>query len=192
MAKSNAQTVEQYLEELPEYRRDTIKEIREFILEHLPDGYNETINWGMISYEIPLDHYPDTYNDQPLSYLGLAAQANHNSLYLMPVYQDEELQDWLEEEFKKANKKMDMGRSCLRFVLLRTRLGLLLAQLGRVHEGLIRGQGQCGVAVHVVVFFNGYQVRPGRYLMVLNGGHAHRVGSNNDGSPRRLGVNGDR
>lgn len=115
MAKSNAQTVEEYLQELPEYRRDTIKEIRQLILDNLPDGYEETINWGMISYEIPLEHYPDTYNDQPLNYLGLAAQKNHNALYLMPVYQDEELQDWLEEEFEKANKKMDMGRSCLRF-----------------------------------------------------------------------------
>lgn len=115
MAKSNVETVEEYLQELPEYRRETIEEIRNLILENLPDGYEETINWGMISYEIPLDYYPDTYNDQPLSYLGLAAQRNHNSLYLMPIYQDEELQDWLEEEFKKANKKMDMGRSCLRF-----------------------------------------------------------------------------
>lgn len=115
MAKSNAQTVEEYLQELPEYRREVIAEIRDLILEHLPDGYEETINWGMISYEIPLEKYPDTYNNQPLNYLGLAAQKNHNSLYLMPVYQDEELEEWLEEEFKKANKKMDMGRSCLRF-----------------------------------------------------------------------------
>lgn len=115
MATDNNQTVEEYLENLPEYRRETIEEIRELILENLPDGYEETINWGMISYEIPLEKYPDTYNNQPLSYLGLAAQKNHNSLYLMSVYQDEELQDWLEEEFNKANKKMDMGRSCLRF-----------------------------------------------------------------------------
>lgn len=115
MAKSNAQTVEEYLQELPEYRREIIEEIRDLILENLPDGYDETMNWGMISYEIPLEKYPDTYNNQPLSYLGLAAQKNHNSLYLMPVYQDEELEEWLEEEFKKANKKMDMGRSCLRF-----------------------------------------------------------------------------
>lgn len=115
MANSNTQTVEEYLQNLPEYRREIISEIRELILENLPEGYEETINWGMISYEIPLERYPDTYNNQPLNYLGLAAQRNHNSLYLMPVYQDEELQDWLEEEFKKANKKMDMGRSCLRF-----------------------------------------------------------------------------
>jgi len=115
MAKSNAQTVEDYLNELPEYRREIIEEIRNLILENLPEGYEETFNWGMISYEIPLEHYPDTYNNQPLSYLGLAAQRNHNALYMMNVYQDEELQEWLEEQFREANKKMDMGRSCLRF-----------------------------------------------------------------------------
>jgi len=115
MAKSNAQTVEDYLNELPEYRREIIEEIRNLILENLPEGYEETYNWGMISYEIPLEHYPDTYNNQPLSYLGLAAQRNHNALYMMNVYQDEELQEWLEEQFREANKKMDMGRSCLRF-----------------------------------------------------------------------------
>lgn len=115
MAKSNTQTVEDYIEELPEYRRETIKEIRELILENLPEGYEETMNWGMISYEIPLEKYPDTYNNQPLSYLGLAAQKNHNALYMMSVYQDEELQEWLEERFEESNKKMDMGRSCLRF-----------------------------------------------------------------------------
>lgn len=115
MAKSMAKTVDEYIEELPEYRREPIEEIRKLILDNLPDGYEETINWGMISYEIPLEKYPDTYNNQPLNYIGLDAQENHNSLYLMSVYQDEELQEWLEEEFEKAGKKMDMGRSCLRF-----------------------------------------------------------------------------
>lgn len=115
MAKRNARTVEEYLEALPKYRRETIEEIRDLILKNLPDGYEETINWGMISYEIPLKKYPDTYNNQPLNYIGLAAQRDHNSLYLMSVYQDEELQDWLKEKFEKAGKKMDMGRSCLRF-----------------------------------------------------------------------------
>jgi len=115
MAKSTTKTVKEYIEELPEYRRETIEKVRELILKHLPEGYQETINWGMISYEIPLDRYPDTYNNQPLSYLGLAAQRNYNALYLMPVYQDEKLEEWLSEEFEKANKKMDIGRSCLKF-----------------------------------------------------------------------------
>ncbi len=115
MAKSKAETIEDYLQELREDRRETISEVRDLILEHLPDGYRETMNWGMISYEIPLERYPDTYNGQPLSYLGLAAQKNHNALYIMSVYQDEELYNWFEEQFKEAGKKFDMGRSCLRF-----------------------------------------------------------------------------
>lgn len=115
MAKNIAQSVEEYIQDLPEYRRETIKEIRQLILDNIPEGYEETISWGMINYEIPLEKYPDTYNNQPLTYIGLAAQENHNALYLMSVYQDEELQDWLEEEFEEANKKMDMGRSALRF-----------------------------------------------------------------------------
>ncbi|NGP88959.1 DUF1801 domain-containing protein [Fodinibius halophilus] len=115
MAKSKTQTVEGYIQELPEYRRETIEEIRELILDNLPDGYEETISWGMINYEIPLEKYPDTYNNQPLTYVGLAAQKNHNALYLMSAYQDEEIQEWLEEKFEESNKEMDMGRSCLRF-----------------------------------------------------------------------------
>lgn len=115
MAKSNTQTVEEYIQELPEYRRETIEEMRELILDNLPEGYEETISWGMINYEIPLEKYPDTYNNQPLTYVGLSAQENHNALYLMSVYQDEDLQDWLEEQFEEENKEMDMGRSALRF-----------------------------------------------------------------------------
>lgn len=115
MAQSKTETVEEYLQELPEDRSKIISEVRDLILEHLPDGYQETMNWGMISYEIPLERYPDTYNGQPLSYLGLAAQKNYNALYIMSVYQDEELYSWFENQFKEAGKKFDMGRSCLRF-----------------------------------------------------------------------------
>lgn len=115
MAQSKTQTVEDYLKALPEYRREIISEMRDLILDHIPDGYRETISWGMINYEIPLEKYPDTYNDQPLSYIGLAAQENHNALYLMSVYQDEELSDWMKEQFEQAGKRLDMGRSCIRF-----------------------------------------------------------------------------
>jgi uncharacterized protein YdhG (YjbR/CyaY superfamily) len=115
MAQSKAATVDEYLQELPENRRETISEVRDLILEHIPDGYRETMNWGMINYEIPLERYPDTYNDQPLRYLALAAQKNYNALYIMSVYQDKELYSWLKNQFKEAGKKFDMGKSCLRF-----------------------------------------------------------------------------
>jgi len=115
MVQSKAETVEKYLEELPEDRKATISEIREMILEHLPEGYRESMNWGMISYEIPLERYPDTYNGKPLGYVALAAQKNHNALYLMSIYMDEERQQWLKEQFEEAGKKLDMGKSCIRF-----------------------------------------------------------------------------
>jgi uncharacterized protein YdhG (YjbR/CyaY superfamily) len=115
MVQSKAATVDQYLEELPPEQREVVSAIRHIILESLPEGYVEAMNWGMISYEIPLEDYPDTYNGKPLSYLALAAQKNHYSLYMMGVYQDAEQETKLKDGFEQAGKKLDMGKSCLRF-----------------------------------------------------------------------------
>src|SRR5262249_24545327 len=115
MVKSKATTVPEYLKSLPEDGRVVISTMRELILKHLPKGYRETINWGAISYEIPLERFPDTYNGQPLSYLGLAAQKNHYALYAMCAYGDGKRHAWLKSEFKKAGKKLDMGKACIRF-----------------------------------------------------------------------------
>lgn len=115
MAKSSAKTVEGYLGELPEDRREVVSTVREVIRRHLPAGYQESMNWGMISYEVPLDRYPRTYNGQPLAYVALAAQKNYYALYLMGVYEDSERERRLRDEFEKAGKKLDMGKSCLRF-----------------------------------------------------------------------------
>ncbi len=113
--KSDARTPEEYLGQLPDDRRAMVAEMRELILENLPDGYHETMNWGMISYEIPLDRYPNTYNGQPLSYLALASQKNHVALYLMTVHGDEAKEARLRQAFADAGKRIDMGKSCLRF-----------------------------------------------------------------------------
>ena len=115
MVKSDAKTVEEYLELLPEERRNVVSTIRALVLNNLPTGYQESINWGTITYSIPLEQYPSTYNGQPLTYLALAAQKNYYSLYLMSVYGDPQQEDWLKERFKQAGKKLDMGKSCLRF-----------------------------------------------------------------------------
>lgn len=85
------------------------------ILQNLPEGYQETINWGMLSYEVPLETYPDTYNKKPLNYIGLAAQKNYNSLYLMSVYQNPADYQDLMEAFASIGVKPDMGKSCIRF-----------------------------------------------------------------------------
>jgi hypothetical protein len=115
MASSKAETVEQYLQELPEDRRAVVSAVRDVVVRNLPAGYTETMNWGMISYEIPLPDYPDTYNGQPLGYAALAAQKNHYALYVITPYADPEQGEWLRDEFRKAGKKLDMGKSCLRF-----------------------------------------------------------------------------
>jgi hypothetical protein len=82
MAKSKVSTVEQYLAALPDDRQAVVTAVLEVIRKNLPNGYSEGINWGMIAFEVPLERYPTTYNKQPLSYAGLAAQKNHFALYL--------------------------------------------------------------------------------------------------------------
>lgn len=115
MASSKATTVEAYLEELPPERRAIVASVRDLVRRNLPEGYRETMSWGMISYELPLERYPKTYNKQPLGYAALAAQKNNYTLYLTCAYQNEKQKKWLEREFKKAGKKLDMGKSCLHF-----------------------------------------------------------------------------
>jgi len=112
---SDATTVEQYLAELPEERTATIEFVRKVILENLPRGYEEAMNWGMISYQVPLSLYPDTYNKQPLMYAALASQKNYMSLYLTAVYMDEKAQKEFEKEYRATGKRLDMGKSCVRF-----------------------------------------------------------------------------
>ena len=115
MARSAAATVEEYLGELSAERREAMEAVREVALANLPDGYAEAMNWGMISWEVPLERYPDTYNKQPLMYAALASQKNYMSLYLMCVYAHEDDKAWFETRFKASGKKLDMGKSCVRF-----------------------------------------------------------------------------
>lgn len=115
MASSKAETVDEYLDELPDDRRTAIDEVRETILANLPDGYVEAMSWGMISYEVPLDTYPDTYNKKPLMYAALASQKNHMAVYLTTVYGDPEIEQSFRDRYKATGKKLDMGKSCVRF-----------------------------------------------------------------------------
>jgi hypothetical protein len=113
MARSDARTPAAYLKELPADRRRELSRVRDMVRKHLPDGYRETMNWGMITYEVPLDRHAKTYNGQPLCFAGLAAQKNHLSLYFMPVNASSLAR--LKAAFKQAGKKLDMGKSCIRF-----------------------------------------------------------------------------
>jgi hypothetical protein len=113
--QSDATSVDDYLASLPEDRRVAIETVRQTVVANLPAGFEETMQYGMISYVVPLERYPDTYNGQALAVASLANQKNHMALYLMGVYGDEGNQDWLRERWAATGKKLDMGKSCLRF-----------------------------------------------------------------------------
>ncbi len=115
MAYSKAATVEEYLEEMPTERRQAVESVRKLILDNLPEGYEEAMQFGMISYVVPLERYPKTYNGQPLSYAALASQKNYVSVYLMNIYGDAETERWFTESYRASGKRLDMGKSCVRF-----------------------------------------------------------------------------
>ena len=112
MVQSKAQTVAEYLGELPDDRREIIENVRQLVLENLPDGYDETMRWGMITYEVPLDRYPDTYNGKPLQYVGLAAQKHYNALYLNNVAFSPDEEDAFRARWEATGRTLDMGKSC--------------------------------------------------------------------------------
>ncbi len=109
--RSEAKTVDAYLAEQTPGRRAIMEPVLELVRQNLPAGYQEVMNWGMISWEVPLSTYPDTYNGQPLAFAGLASQKNKVSLYLMGIYSDPEMLALLES----GGKKLDMGKSCIRY-----------------------------------------------------------------------------
>ncbi|KAA3619428.1 MAG: DUF1801 domain-containing protein [Calditrichaeota bacterium] len=112
---SDAKTVTEYLAELPEERMKALRKVRETILEYLPKGYEEVMDWGMITYQVPLSVYPDTYNKKPLLYAALASQKNYMAVYLSGIYIDEKKAKKFEEEYKATGKRFDCGKSCVRF-----------------------------------------------------------------------------
>ena len=113
--QSAAKTVDEYLASLPDDRREALSAVREVILANLPTGYEEMIQWGMISYVIPLSRYPNTYNGQALAIASLVSQKNYMSLYLMGVYGHKPTEEWFKKEYAASGKKLDMGKSCVRF-----------------------------------------------------------------------------
>jgi hypothetical protein len=115
LVRSEARTADEYIESLPGDRREAIAAVRAAILEHLPEGYEEGIQYGTIGWYIPLERYPETYNRQPLSVAGLASQKSYMSLYLNCVYSDSDEKEWFEQRLAETGKKLDMGKSCVRF-----------------------------------------------------------------------------
>lgn len=112
-------TVAQYIENLPEERKPAFTKLYETVTESLPPGFAEGMNYGMIGWHVPLDQYPAGYHctpGSPLPFVNLASQKNFIALYHMGIYADPELLNWFADEFPKHSKrKLDMGKSCIRF-----------------------------------------------------------------------------
>ena len=112
------------------------------IKKHLPKGYKESMNWGVIAYEIPLKVFPDTYNGQPLCYAALAAQKNHNALYLMVPYGDSTQRTQLEDAFAAIGKKLRHGQivraisGSRRFAAAGNRQADRRCAAGKIHQGV--------------------------------------------------------
>jgi hypothetical protein len=116
--QSKAATVEQYLAELPDDRREALAAVREVILKNLDKDYEEGMQYGMIGYYVPHHVHPAGYHcdpRQPLPFALLASQKNYMSLYLMCVYGQSEHAEWFKKAWAETGKKLDMGKACVRF-----------------------------------------------------------------------------
>jgi hypothetical protein len=115
---SKATSVQDYLASLPADRRGAIEKVRDVILKNLDKDFEEGIQYGMIGYFVPHKLYPAGYHcdpKQPLPFAGLASQKNHMAVYMMCLYSDAKNQEWFRKEWAKSGKKLDMGKSCIRF-----------------------------------------------------------------------------
>jgi len=117
--QSKAKTVEEYIDSLPEDRKEAISELRKVVLANLPKGFTEEMGYGMIGYVVPHSLFPNGYHcdpAKPLPFMNIASQKNFIAVYHMGVYCNKKLLDWFTDEYAKVSKtKLDMGKSCIRF-----------------------------------------------------------------------------
>ncbi len=117
--KSQATTIEEYMEQLPAERQKPMQDLRTTILENLPDGFEETISYGMIGYVVPHSVYPKGYHctpKLPLPFINIASQKNFIAIYHMGLYSDPTLMQWFQEQYaQRVPHKLDIGKSCIRF-----------------------------------------------------------------------------
>jgi len=135
--QSTAKNPQEYLDSLPDGRKEAIGKLRNSILEKLPKGFEESMNYGMLCYNVPFSIYPNGYHcnpEMPLPFLSLASQKNFIALYHMGIYADPELLNWFVAEYPKHSKqKLDMGKSCIRFKKMdQIPHGLIAELLGKI------------------------------------------------------------
>ena len=117
--QSTANTPEEYINSIPEERKQLMTELRNIIRKNLPEGFEEVMSYGMISYVVPHSLYENGYHcnpKQPLPFMSIASQKNFVALYHMGIYADKDLLKWFVDEYEMRSKiKLDMGKSCIRF-----------------------------------------------------------------------------
>jgi len=114
-----ANTPEEYIAQIPEERIPYFKKLRKIILDNIPEGFEEQMNYGMIGYVVPKSTYPNGYHcdtSLPLPFTNIASQKNFIALYHFGIYANPEIHDWFVQEYPKhCKRKLDMGKSCIRF-----------------------------------------------------------------------------
>lgn len=115
MKRPARQTVAQVLARLPTAWCAAVRRVRLLIRQHLPTGYEEVVSKNMLVYQVPLAHYPDTYNGQPLWYVGLGSTKSYHSLHLSSVYGDRQVAQQLKDGFRAADRRLDYGKACIHF-----------------------------------------------------------------------------
>lgn len=117
--QSKVKTPKEYLDLLPERRKEVITKLREIVLKNLPKGFVEEMSYGMLGYVVPHSIYPPGYHTNPklpLPFINIASQKNHIAFYHMGIYSNKEILNWFTEEYPKhCDTKLDMGKSCIRF-----------------------------------------------------------------------------
>jgi hypothetical protein len=150
--QSKAATVDEYLAEIPADRQKAMKELRKVIRKNLPKGFKESMNYGMMGYAVPHSIYPAGYHcnpTDPLPFMGIASQKNSINIYHMGIYADPGLLKWFQEAHAKASpKKLDMGKSCIRYKkpedIPFTLIGVLAAKITvekwiEMYESMLKG-----------------------------------------------------
>ena len=115
MPNASATTPDEYIDSLPDERRDVVRAVADVVRRSLPEGYEEGMAYGMIGWYVPRERFPDTYNGQPLGLAALASQKQYISLYLNNVYGDPETERWFRERWSESGKPLKTGKSCVRF-----------------------------------------------------------------------------
>ncbi len=117
--KIHAESINEYFEKVPKEQKEDLLKLRSIINKNIPKGFVEKLSYGFPSFVVPLELYPKGYHckkNEPLPFISVAAQKNHIALYHLALYSNKEILEWFDKEhLKRTGRKLDFGKSCIRF-----------------------------------------------------------------------------